>query len=343
MRHSPFSSSRGRGRSLSFEPLEARLPLDASDLRITEFVASNDEGLQDYDGDSSDWVEIYNTGTTSVDLAGLYLTDNGNNKTKWQFPVGSGSIAPGGYRIVFASSKNTIKPNGEVHTSFTLGADGEYLGLIAANGTTVIDQFSPEFPEQYEDISYGVAMLPTGATTTIVATGAQSKSWVPTSSIYDATWTSRTFNDSAFTIVGPTGVGYEQNPGDAVNFTAEIGRTIPSWHHVGLYPRSISISRHSAGIDRLTLRMKYDDGFVAYINGVRIAEGLAPEVTQWNSVATGQRDDSLSEQFVDFDVSTVIPYLVTGQNVLAIHGMNTASSSSDMLISPDWSPRPRKS
>lgn len=333
MRYPSFSSSRGRGRSLSFEPLEARLPLDASDLRITEFVASNDEGLQDYDGDSSDWVELYNSGTTSVDLAGLYLTDNGNNKTKWQFPVGSGSIAAGGYMIVFTSGKNTIKPNGEVHTSFSLSADGEYLGIVNSNGTTVIDQFSPEFPEQYEDISYGVAMVPTGATTTIVATGAQSKSWVPTSSIYDATWTSRTFNDAPFTIIGPTGVGYEQNPGDAVNFTAEIGRTIPVGT-TSVYTRINFNLTTLAGIDRLTLRMRYDDGFVAYINGVRVAEGFAPEVSQWNSLATGQRDDSLSEQFVDFDVSTVIPYLVTGQNVLAIHGMNSSNTSSDMLISP---------
>jgi hypothetical protein len=333
MRHSTFGTSRGRSRTLSFEPLEARLPLDASDLRITEFVASNDESYLDYDGDSSDWIEIYNGGTTSVNLAGLYLTDNGNNKTKWQFPAGSGSIAPGGYRVIFASSKNTIKPSGEVHTSFNLSADGEYLGLIAANGTTVIDQFSPEFPQQYEDISYGVAMVPTGATTTIVATGAQSRSWVPTSSVYDATWTSRTFNDSVFTIVGPTGVGYEQNPGDAVNFTAEIGRTIPAGT-TSVYTRVDFNLSTLAGVDRLTLRMQYDDGFVAYINGVRVAEGFAPEVSQWNSVATGQRSDSLSEQFVDFDISTVIPYLVTGQNVLAIHGMNASSSSSDMLISP---------
>jgi hypothetical protein len=333
MRHSSFNSSRGRGRSLSFEPLEARLPLDASDLRLTELVASNDEGLQDYDGDSSDWVEIYNSGTTSVDLPWLYLTDNGSNMTKWRFPAGSGSIAPGGYRIVFTSGKNTIKPNGEVHSSFSLSADGEYLGIVAANGTTVIDQFSPEFPEQYEDISYGVAMVPTGATTTIVATGAQSRSLVPTSSIYDATWTSRTFNDSVFTIVGPTGVGYEQNPGDAVNFTAEIGRTIP-FGTTSVYTRVNFNLSTLAGVDRLTLRMRYDDGFVAYINGVRVAEGFAPEVSQWNSVATGQRDDSLSEQFVDFDISTVIPYLVTGLNVLAIHGMNSSNTSSDMLISP---------
>jgi hypothetical protein len=334
MRHSVSFSTRARGRSLTFESLEARLPLAASDLRITEFVASNDESHLDYDGDSSDWVELYNSGTDAVDLAGLYLTDNANNKTKWQFPAGSGSIGAGGYRIVFASNKNTIKPNGEIHTSFALSADGEYLGLVSSNGTTVIDQFAPKFPAQFEDISYGRAMVSTGGPTTIVATGAQSKSWIPTSGIYDATWTSRTFNDSAFTIVGPTGVGYEQDPGGAVNFTAEIGRTIPVGT-TSVYTRINFNLSTLAGIDRLTLRMRYDDGFVTYVNGIRVAEGLAPEVAQWNSVATGQHPDSEAEQFVDFDVSIVIPYLHVGANVLAIHGLNRESASSDMLISPE--------
>jgi hypothetical protein len=334
MRHSNSHTTHVRGRSLAFEPLETRLPLAASDLRITEFVASNDESLLDYDGDSSDWIELYNSGTSAVALTGLYLTDNGNNKTKWQFPVGSGSIEAGGYRIIFASSKSTIKPNGEIHASFNLGADGEYLGIVAANGTAVIDQFTPEFPEQYEDISYGRAMVSTDVSTMLVVTGAQSKSWIPTSSIYDSTWTSRTFNDSAFTIVGPTGVGYEQDPGGAVNFTAEIGRTIPAGT-TSVYTRINFDLVTLAGIDRLTLRMRFDDGFVAYVNGVRVAEGLAPEVAQWNSVATGQHADSEAEQFVDFDVSSVIPHLQVGANVLAIHGLNRDSESSDMLISPE--------
>ncbi len=334
MRQSTPRPSLSRGRSLSFEPLEARLPLDAAQLRITEFVASNDESLYDYDGDASDWVEIYNSGTTAVNLPGLYLTDNGNNKTKWQFPAGAGSIAAGGYRIVFASSKNTVKPNGEVHASFALSAGGEYLGLVDTNGTAVIDQFSPQFPQQYEDVSYGRSMVETGATSTLVATGAQSKSWVPTSSVYDTTWIVTGFNDAAFTLVGPTGVGYENSPGDAVNFTAEIGRTIPSGTS-SVYTRIPFTLSTLTGIDRLKLRMRYDDGFVAYVNGVRVAEGFAPEVSQWNSLATGQRGDTESEQFVDFDISTVIPFLQTGQNLLAIHGMNSSSTSSDMLISPE--------
>ncbi|MBX3427853.1 MAG: CotH kinase family protein [Pirellulales bacterium] len=313
--------------------MEPRTLLAATDLRITEFLASNDDGVTDVDGDSSDWLEIYNSGPTAVDLAGLYLTDNANNKTKWAFPAGAGSIPAGGYRVVFASDKNGIRGGGELHTNFKLSADGEYLGLIAADGSTVIDAYAPRFPKQFEDVSYGRAMEQAPGGTTVIANGAQARAWVPTSSVYDATWRNLGFNDSVFPLVGATGFGYENNPGDAVNFTAEIGTTVPNTTR-SLYMRIPFTLATLAGVDRLTLRMRYDDGFVAYVNGVRVAEANAPATLQWNSAAlNGSRPDSQAEQFVDFDVTFAIPHLVAGQNVLAIHGLNAPGS--DMLISPE--------
>lgn len=315
------------------EALEPRFALDASALRITEFVASNDNSLDDYDGDSSDWLEIYNSGLDLVDLSGLHLTDNASNLSKWTFPAGV-ELAPGGYLIVFASSKNTVKPNGELHTNFALGAGGEYLGLIAADGATVIDAYSPGFPAQTEDISYGRAMSPTGATSTIIASNAIGKAWRPTSGIYDSTWKGVAFNDAPFNIVGQTGFGYENSPGDSVNYTAEIKTAVPSGT-TSLYIRIQFNLATLAGIDKLTLRMMYDDGFVAYLNGAEIAEANVPEVPQWNSVATTYRDDAQAEVFQDFDVSTAIPRLRLGANVLAIQGMNNNSSSGDLLFLPE--------
>ncbi len=318
-------------RRLSIEQLEPRDLLAATDLRITEFLASNDDGLLDVDGAASDWLEIYNSGSTSVDLSGMYLTDNGNNKTKWAFPAGT-TLAAGGYRIVFASNKNGTLAGGELHTNFALSANGEYLGLIASDGVTVIDHYTPSFPTQVEDVSYGRAMQATASPTTIIANGAIARAWVPTSNIYDATWRTTAFNSGLFNIVGPTGFGYENNPGDAINFTAEIGTTVPSSTR-SLYMRMPFNLATLAGVDKLTLRMRYDDGFVAYINGQLVAEAGAPETVQWNSTAAGTHDDGLAEQFIDFDVSSVISKLLVGQNVLAIHGLNVAGS--DMLIAPE--------
>ncbi len=196
-------------------------------LRITEFLASNDDGLLDADGDASDWLEIYNPGSEAVDLTGLHLTDSASNLSKWTFPSGF-SLDPGGYRVVFASDKNGVLAGSELHTNFKLSADGEYLALVGADGTTIIDQFAPNFPAQVEDVSYGLAMSPTGASTTLIAEGAQVRAWVPTSSAVDTTWKSVGFNDNFFNIVGPTGLGFELSPGDAINYTADIATAVPS-------------------------------------------------------------------------------------------------------------------
>lgn len=122
---------------------------------ISEFLASNQTGLTDLDGDRSDWIEIHNPDTQPVDLSGWHLTDNGSNRTKWRFPAVT--LPAGGFLVVFASNKDRRNPNAELHTNFALSADGEYLGLIGPDGATAVAEFAPAFPAQSADLSYGLA------------------------------------------------------------------------------------------------------------------------------------------------------------------------------------------
>jgi len=85
-------------------------------------------------------------------------------------------------------------------------------------------------------------------------------------------------------------------------------------------------------VNRLTLRMKYDDGFVAYLNGQFVAARNAPAIPAWNSTATTFHSDGQAVEFEDFNLSSSLGYLVPGTNVLAIHGLNTSSTNSDFLI-----------
>jgi len=124
------------------------------DLEISEFLASNKAGLKDEDGDYSDWIELHNGGSTPVDLAGMSLTDDATIPTKFTFP--SVTLAAGEYLLVFASSKDRADPTSELHTTFALGAGGEYLGLYDADGSTVLQEYAPEYPPQSDDISYGI-------------------------------------------------------------------------------------------------------------------------------------------------------------------------------------------
>ncbi len=87
-----------------------------------------------------------------------------------------------------------------------------------------------------------------------------------------------------------------------------------------------------ADIGRLVLRMKYDDGFVAWLNGVEIARKNAPDTNLWNSAATARHSDNLAMQFEDFDISGTIGALTVGANVLAIQGLNIHATNTDYLI-----------
>ncbi|MBN1302574.1 MAG: CotH kinase family protein [Melioribacteraceae bacterium] len=97
---------------------------------INEIMSSNTETISDEDGESSDWIELYNTGSGSVDLTGYYLSDDSLNIMKWQF--GDAVIEPNSYLIVFASDKDTFI--GYWHTNFKISADGESIILSDING-----------------------------------------------------------------------------------------------------------------------------------------------------------------------------------------------------------------
>ncbi len=126
----------------------------ATDVHVTEFMAGNESGARDNDGDLSDWIEIYNAAAQPLDLGGWYLTDNAANLTKWRFPNGL-VLPPDTYLLVWASDKNRTSLAAPLHTNFKLSKSaGNFLGLVYTNGTTVISAFN-NYPTQYDDISYG--------------------------------------------------------------------------------------------------------------------------------------------------------------------------------------------
>lgn len=128
---------------------------------ISEFLADNEGGIRDGDGDREDWIELYNLEAQAVDLEGWFLTDDAGELTKWRFPTVT--VEAGGYLVVWASSKAPAAPGGELHTNFKLGNGGEYLALVDPN-TNVVSAFSPAYPPQRDDVSYGRDQVEPGIT-----------------------------------------------------------------------------------------------------------------------------------------------------------------------------------
>lgn len=116
---------------------------------ISEFVANNDKSLEDEDGDASDWVELYNGGTTNV-MDGYFLTDTKTNLTQWPIPT---LIFPTNkFRIIYASAKDRSATNGQLHANFKLKKEGGYLALVRPD-LTIASEY--EYGPQVKDVSYG--------------------------------------------------------------------------------------------------------------------------------------------------------------------------------------------
>ena len=102
----------------------------------------------DEEGDAEDWVELYNAGTTEINLAGWFLSDKTSEPKRWIFP--NKTIGAGEFLLIFASGKD--KSETFLHTDFKLSKDGETVVLSDTAGNLVDKVFVPSLET---DISYG--------------------------------------------------------------------------------------------------------------------------------------------------------------------------------------------
>ena len=167
----------------------------------------------------------------------------------------------------------------------------------------------------------------------IVSPDAQARAWVPTNDDDEGRWMNLDFDDSKW-IAGTNGMGYERQRGyeayihESFDFEDRMyNRRSSAYIRLPFEVTNLDALR-SEGI--LTLRMQYDDGFVAYLNGHRIASVNVPRQLRWNSQATDTHEASGS--LIAFSVSEHSERLLEGANVLAVQGLNNSVGSSDLLI-----------
>ncbi len=129
--------------------------------------------------------------------------------------------------------------------------------------------------------------------------------------------------------VGTGSVGYERSSG----YEAWIDMDVES----SMYQRGTSCyvsipfvcAQDPATFDLLNLSMRYDDGFVATLNGTEVARAFFDGTPQWDSAASGSHEAAGLESF---DISDHLASLRRGENVLALQGMNISASSSDFIV-----------
>jgi hypothetical protein len=183
--------------------------------------------------------------------------------------------------------------------------------------------------------------------TTLVDVGAPATAIVPDAALNTAigtTWRNRVFDDSTW-IHGTTGVGYERGTGYEGDLGINLLTVNPPSMRIDpegdgtnnnntTYVRiPFNFSGNPADIDALFLRVRYDDSYVAYLNGTEIGRANFTGTPAWNSPATAPPTHEAGS-FEEINVTAFKNQLLTGNNVLAIHAMNDQSASTDMLLLP---------
>ncbi len=102
-------------------------------IHINEVMSANDLTIDDEDGDSSDWVELFNAGPYAQNLTGFYLSDDPDNISKWALP--GVMLGAQEYLLIFCSGKDRGVIGEELHTNFKISASGETIFFSNQSGS----------------------------------------------------------------------------------------------------------------------------------------------------------------------------------------------------------------
>ncbi|WP_372775536.1 CotH kinase family protein [Mangrovibacterium sp.] len=249
------------------------LPSIGQQLRISEVQSSNSTVLQDEDGDFSDWIELVNSGESSVNLSNYFISDDEISSSQWQFP--SYSLKAGETIVIFASGKDRKVAPSHWNPIIEMGDEWKYI--------------------------------------------------VPEDNI--ANWNSLTYDDTTW-LNGKSGFGYADNDDSTI-----VEKTI------SIYLRNEFTIDAPSEITQLLLHMDYDDGFVAYINGVEIARanlGTIGQPVNFDDLATIDHEAGMYQGLApdSFNIENFSELLKVGTNLLAIEVHNNWAESSDLTAIP---------
>ncbi|MBN1804303.1 MAG: lamin tail domain-containing protein [Sedimentisphaerales bacterium] len=318
---------------------------DVRNLKINEWLANGEVLFND------DFIELFNPDFLPVNLSGLYLSDNPETQPD-KYQIGALNFIAGQGFAVFGADGGD-RPG---HLNFRLSADVEIIGLsdgelkeidrviYGPQTTDISEGRMPDGTDNFEFFelpSPGVAnrsdVLSGVTVTTIISEDADKYVIVPSCDIGEGWKTETDYDNSSwlFSAGVAGGIGFERS----VGFEDLIALNIEEQMYLintSCYVRiPFRVETNITEITELILKVRYDDGFIAYLNGIEIARRNFIDTPAWNSGASASHSDSEAVIFENIGVSEFINGLKPGDNILAIQGMNRSITSSDMLISTE--------
>ncbi len=287
------------------------IPISGQDILINEFLASNVTDFPEmYDfSDYSDWIELYNSGDTSLTLDEYFLSDNENEPLKWKIPPFT-TLAAGEYLIIWADGydegpgsyyQRSTWPYADYttrhyHTNFKLSKSGEELLLARADIQNSVELISSESFWKYLDDG----------------------------SDQGSAWKESDFDDSVWN-EGAAELGYGDGDETTVlNYGPDDGNKYITTY----FRKSFSIDTPD-DLQQLHIRLKRDDGGLVYLNGNELFRSNMPVgpisyETEASSAVSSTDEDTF------FEFSIPASNLLPGENMLAVEIHQISGSSSDI-------------
>ena len=319
---------------------------DPEQVRINEWLADGEVSFE------SDFIELYNSHFSPVDIGGFYLSDNATGDPA-RHKIRPLTFVPGNGFLVFRADGQ----DDAGHVNFALSLDGELIGLSAPDLRRVDSViYGPQTPDVSRgrcpdgSDAYEYYVLPTPGlanpklaetlvtTISIVGEDAAKRAVVPLSADYVGDrWNAEVdFDDSEWLAFSgaPGGVGYERSSGyqDLIGLDVEdrmYGRSPSCYVRV---PFSLD-GPTAESLSELHLGVRYDDGFVAYLNGVEVGRANFTGTPAWDSYAESGHEAGGGDFDVVLDLSDHMELLRAGGNLLAVQGLNRSVTSGDFIIS----------
>jgi chitodextrinase len=245
---------------------------------------------------------------------GLAATVASSSQIDLHWEAATDNTSVGGYRVYRNGVAIATTPQ-TTYSSTGLAAETTYSFTVAAY------DLAGNESAQSSAVSATTAAAPAGETITMPVADAQTLwSYFPGSSSPGAAWNTVGYNDASWA-QGRAGFGYGDD-----DDTTVLNDMFGAYSTVFIRR---TFTANFASVSALRLSVDYDDGFVAYLNGVEIARSNVTGTPAFNTEASGGREAGV---FVDFDITNQAGNLASGTNVLAIVGVNAGTGSSDFSL-----------
>jgi hypothetical protein len=373
IRKRPFQHTlrRHRRRGFQLEHLEERRVLDST-VVFNEIMYNP----PDADDTRMEWIEFYNQLTVDMDISDWVLTGGveyqfpdqtivpgkgylvlASDPQAFQAATGKTALGPWSGQLNNAGESLQLYNNDHRRMNeLDYGDSGDWpsspdgTGVTLAKAQQQTDSEAPgnwTFSQQLGGTPGEPNFLEPGSVrqTSLLVSPAPVRAIVPTDGNLQLSWTQLAFDDSAW-LSGSGGVGFDSrttyDPYLGLDLEAPPAGQSPS-PMVNVNPTAYlrfdfdTSADIIAELDSLNLRMRFDDGFVAYINGVEVAHSRAPGRDDepgpltWNSNSTSSNSDTRAVLFESFAIADPAAVLQPGANVLAIHALNRSLTDSDAL------------